>query len=186
MSSIFIVRFFVIEFYQCMANVGIDVSGCGDVRMPEPFFDITNLVLRPSFWLFHIVHKVQNEQMLWHLRRCDKKQKRKTGQSIKLDTSPFLEKEEDIDIKIRPVSNRKFLFQSQNFCFKLCFFVSKCFFDVKIGENDRFCRSPGSNDKCRLHQKWCRRHFCFLLAAIIGGENIYRNVRPEPERIHEN
>ena len=26
----------------------------------------------------------------------------------------------------------------------------------------------------------------FLLAAIIGGENIYRDVRPEPERIHEN
>lgn len=25
----------------------------------------------------------------------------------------------------------------------------------------------------------------FLLAAIIGGENIYRNVRTEPERIHE-
>ena len=28
--------------------------------------------------------------------------------------------------------------------------------------------------------------FVFLLAAIIGGENIYRNVRPEPKRIHEN
>ena len=26
----------------------------------------------------------------------------------------------------------------------------------------------------------------FLLAAIIGGENIYRNVNPEAERIHEN
>jgi len=26
----------------------------------------------------------------------------------------------------------------------------------------------------------------FLLAAIIGGENIYRNVRSKPERIHEN
>ena len=25
-----------------------------------------------------------------------------------------------------------------------------------------------------------------FLAAIIGGENIYRDVRPEPERIHEN
>ena len=26
----------------------------------------------------------------------------------------------------------------------------------------------------------------FLLASIIGGENIYRDVRPEPERIHGN
>ena len=25
-----------------------------------------------------------------------------------------------------------------------------------------------------------------MLAAIIGRENIYRNVCPEPERIHEN
>ena len=97
-----------------------------------------------------------------------------------------MEKEEDIDIKIKSVSNWKFRFQSQNFCFKLILFVSKCFFKVKISENNQFCRSPGSNDKCRLHRKWCRRHFCFLLAAIIGGENIYRNVRPEPERIHEN
>ena len=98
----------------------------------------------------------------------------------------LLEKEEDIDIKIRSVSNWKFRFQSQNFCFKLNFFVSKRFFAVKISENNQFCRSLGSNDKCRLHRKWCGRHFCFLLAAIIGGENIYRNVRPEPERIHEN
>ena len=26
----------------------------------------------------------------------------------------------------------------------------------------------------------------FWLVAIIGGENIYRDVRPKPERIHEN
>ena len=98
----------------------------------------------------------------------------------------FLEKEEDIDIKIRSVSNWKFRFQSQNFCFKLIFCVSKRFFVVKISENNQFCRSTGSDDKCRLHRKWCRRHFCFLSAAIIGGENIYRNVRSKPERIHEN
>jgi hypothetical protein len=42
-----------------------------------------------------------------------------------------LEKEEDIDIKIRSVSNWKFRFQSQNFCFKLILFVSKCFFRLK-------------------------------------------------------
>ena len=77
-------------------------------------------------------------------------------------------------LKIRSVSNWKFRFQSQKFCFKLNFF--KELFAVKISENNQFCRSPGSNDKCRLHRKWCRRHFCFLLAAIIGGENIYRNV----------
>ena len=74
----------------------------------------------------------------------------------------FLEKEEDIDIKIRSVSNWKFRFQSQNFGFKLILFVSKCFFAVKISENNQFRRSPGSNDKCRLHRKWCRRHFCFF------------------------
>jgi len=28
--------------------------------------------------------------------------------------------------------------------------------------------------------------FVFLSTAITGGENIYRDVRPEPERIHEN
>ena len=55
----------------------------------------------------------------------------------------ILEKEEDIDIKIRSVSNWKFRFQSQNFCFKLILFVLKCFFAVKISENNRFCRSPG-------------------------------------------
>ena len=71
----------------------------------------------------------------------------------------FLEKEEDIDIKIRSVSNWKFRFQSQNFCFKLDFFVSKCFFAVKTSENNRFFRSPESDDKCRLHRKWCRRRF---------------------------
>ena len=54
-----------------------------------------------------------------------------------------MEKEEDIDIKIRSVSNWKFRFQSQNFCFKLNFFVSKRFFAVKISENNRLCRSPG-------------------------------------------
>ena len=42
-----------------------------------------------------------------------------------LSNLPFLEREEDIDIKIRSVSNRKFLFQSQIFCFKVNFFVSK-------------------------------------------------------------
>ena len=36
-----------------------------------------------------------------------------------------MEKEEDIDIKIRSVSKSKFLFQT-------LFFVSKCFFKVKI------------------------------------------------------
>ena len=101
-----------------------------------------------------------------------------------VDFGGFLEKEEDIDIKIRSVSNWKFRFQSQNFCFKLILFQSVFF--VKIIENNQFCRSTGSNDKCRLHRKWRRRHFCFLLASIIGGENIYRNVRSEPERIHEN
>ena len=55
----------------------------------------------------------------------------------------YLEKEEDIDIKIKSVSNWKFRFQSQNFCFKLNFFVSKCFFAVKIGENNRFSRPRG-------------------------------------------
>ena len=29
-----------------MTNVGIDVSGCGDIRMPEPFFDIIDV---PTF-----------------------------------------------------------------------------------------------------------------------------------------
>ena len=33
----------------------------------------------------------------------------------------FLEKEEDIDIKIRSVSNRKFLFQTDFICFKAIF-----------------------------------------------------------------
>ena len=57
------------------------------------------------------------------------------------------------------------MFQSQNLCFKLDFFVSKSFFAVKISENNRFRRSPGSNDKCRLHRKWCRRHFCFFVSC---------------------
>ena len=45
--------------------------------------------------------------------------------------SRILEKEEEIDIKIRSVSNRNYLFQSQNFCFKLILFVSKRFLGMK-------------------------------------------------------
>ena len=76
--------------------------------------------------------------------------------------------------------------------FKLKIFVSNWFFlfqsaFLRLKSAKKPVLSlPGSNDKCRLHRKWCMRHFCFLLAAIIGGENIYRNVRSEPERIHEN
>ena len=57
------------------------------------------------------------------------------------------------------VSKSKFLFQTQFFCFKAFFWGDK------ISENNRFSRSPGSNDKCRLHRKWCRRHFCFFVSC---------------------
>ena len=77
------------------------------------------------------------------------------------------------------VSKSKFLFQTQ-------FFVSKRFFAVKISENDRFCRSLGVMTNAAYIENGVGGIFVFLLAAIIGGENIYRNVRTEPERIHEN
>ena len=97
-----------------------------------------------------------------------------------------MEKEEDIDIKIRSVSNLKIRFQSRNFGFKLNFLVSKCFFVVKISENNRFCRPRGVMINAAYIENGVGGISVFLLAAIIGGENIYRNVRPEPERIHEN
>ena len=101
-------------------------------------------------------------------------------------SNAFLEKEEDIDIKIRSVSNWKFRFQSQNFCFKLNFFVSKRFFAVKISENNRFSRSPGVMINAAYIENGVGGISVFLLVAIIGGENIYRNVYSKSERIHEN
>ena len=83
-----------------------------------------------------------------------------------------MEKEEDIDIKIRSVSNWKFRFQSQNFCFKLILFVSKRFLAVKISENDRFCRSPGAMINAAYIENGVGGISVFLLAAIIGGEDV--------------
>ncbi|MBQ9706812.1 MAG: hypothetical protein IJV78_02865 [Clostridia bacterium] len=54
-----------------------------------------------------------------------------------------MEKEEDIDIKIRSVSNWKFRFQSQNFCFKLDFFVSTCFLPLKSTKMTGFVAPRG-------------------------------------------
>jgi len=67
-----------------------------------------------------------------------------------------LEKEEDIDIKIRSVSNWKFRFQIGNFGFKLeisvskskfwfqtLFFVSKCFLPLKSAKTTSFAAPRG-------------------------------------------
>ena len=98
----------------------------------------------------------------------------------------YLEKEEDIDIKIRSVSNWKYRFQSQNFCFKLIFYVSKRFLPLKSAKITSFVAPRGVMINAAYIENGVGGIFVFLLAAIIGGENIYRNVRTEPERIHEN
>ena len=105
--------------------------------------------------------------------------------SVTSDTTPFLEREEDIDIKIRSVSNWKFLFQSQYFCFKVNFFVSKHFFAIKSAKITSFVAPGGVMINAAYIENGVGGISVFLLAAIIGGENIYRNVRTEPERIHE-
>ena len=115
-------------------------------------------------------------------REFARKQK-KIGGSIE---PPILDKEEDIDIKIRSVSNWKFRFQSQKFCFKLDFFVSKRFLPLKSAKITVFLAPRGVMTNAAYIENGVGGISVFLLAAIIGGENIYRNVRTEPERIHEN
>ena len=96
-----------------------------------------------------------------------------------------LEKEEDIDIKNKvgfnlknSVSKSKFFFQGEFICFKVLF----C---AKISENSQFCHSPGIGNAAYI-ENGVGGISVFLLAAIIGGENIYRNVCSKSERIHEN
>ena len=60
-----------------------------------------------------------------------------------MDTSKdvYLEKEEDIDIKTRSVSNWKFRFKSQNFCFKLDFLFQSAFLSLKSAKMTGFVAS---------------------------------------------
>ena len=76
------------------------------------------------------------------------------------------------------VSKSKFLFQT-------LLFVSKCFFALKSAKITGFVTPRGVMINATYTQNGVGGIFVFL-AAIIGGENIYRDVRPEPELIHEN
>ena len=77
------------------------------------------------------------------------------------------------------VSKSKFLFQTQFFCFKALF----C---AKISEKINFVAPRGAMTNAAYIENGVGGIFVFLSAAIIGGENIYRNIRTEPERINEN
>ena len=70
--------------------------------------------------------------------------------------------------------------------FKLNFLFQSAFLPLKSAKITGFVAPRGVMINAAYIENGVGGISVFLLAAIIGGENIYRNVRPEPERIHEN
>lgn len=77
------------------------------------------------------------------------------------------------------VSKLKFLFQTDFLCFKTLFLPLKSAKIINFGV------PRGVMINAAYIENGVGGITVFLLVAIIGGENIYRDVRSKPERIHE-